>query len=332
MKHSGIEAAQLNWINNVLTFKVNQPVATEQPIKDLVLASINYRTMHRQLMHASKDVVHKACEKAGIKITGSDKSFCESCHLGKATEQYPPCSTVPVDRPLAFVRVDSIGHTPIGHLGYKITVHFIDMYSGYHWIKFAKEKTDCFRLLKEWKKQVETQISLKVGVLGIDGGTEFAQAVKPFQRSKLLEWCKEEGIILAPTTPGTPWLNGWSERAGRTITERARTALLYQSVPERLWPFAEESVVIVTNLLPTRANPNYESPHERLAKALGLNEQAQFPYIMHLRSYLSTAYVYIKSKDRVQSAKMAPRAKKGLLIGYIDQRSHLFWIWLPEEG
>src|SRR5580692_982720 len=74
------------------------------------------------------------------------------------------------------------------------------------------------------------------------------------------------------------------------------------------------------------------SPHERLAKALGLNEHAQFPFIMHLRSYLSTAYVYIKGKDRVQSAKMAPRAKKGLLIGYIDQRGRLFWIWLPEEG
>src|SRR5580692_1150613 len=74
------------------------------------------------------------------------------------------------------------------------------------------------------------------------------------------------------------------------------------------------------------------SPHERLAKALGLNEHAQFPFIMHLRSYLSTAYVYIKGKDRVQSAKMAPRAKKGFLIGYIDQQGRLFWVWLPDEG
>jgi hypothetical protein len=201
MKHSGIEAAQLNWVNNVLAFKIAQPIVIDRPLKDLVLASINYRTMHRRLMHASKEVVYKACKKAGIKITGNNESFCESCHLGKATEQYPPCSTVPVDRPLAFVRVDSIRHTPTGHLGYTITVHFIDMHSGY-----------------------------------------------------------------------------------------------------------------------------------RLAKALGLNKHAQFPYIMHLRSYLSTAYVYIKRKDQVQSAKMAPRAKKGLLIGYIDQRGRLFWVWLPEEG
>jgi hypothetical protein len=130
----------------------------------------------------------------------------------------------------------------------------------------------------------------------------------------------------------TSWLNGQSEQAGRTITEKARTVLLQRSVPERFWPFAEESAAMVTNLLPTRANPSYESPYERLAKALGLNEHVQFPYIMHLQSYLSTAYVYIKSKDRAQSAKMAPRTKKGLLIGYIDQRGRLFWIWLPEEG
>ena len=173
------------------------------------------------------------------------------------------------------------------------------MYSGYYWIKFAKGKTDCFKLLKEWKKQVETQTSLKVGVLGIDGGTEFAQAVKLFQQSQLLEWCKEEGIILAHTALGTPWLNGRSERAGRTITERAQTALLQRSVPERLWPFAEESVVIVINLLPTRANPDYELPHEWLAKVLGLNKHVQFLYIIHLQSYLSTAYIYIKGKDQV---------------------------------
>jgi hypothetical protein len=29
---------------------------------------------------------------------------------------------------------------------------------------------------------------------------------------------------------------------------------------------------------------------------------------------------------------MAPRAKQGLLIGYIHQRGRLFWIWLPEKG
>ncbi|KAK4148346.1 hypothetical protein C8A00DRAFT_39130, partial [Chaetomidium leptoderma] len=48
-----------------------------------VLASINYRTMHRRLMHASKSVVEAACNDAGITLTGKNDSFCEPCVLGK---------------------------------------------------------------------------------------------------------------------------------------------------------------------------------------------------------------------------------------------------------
>ena len=92
MKHSGIEAAQLTWVNNVLAFKSARSTVIGSPLQDLVLASINYYTMHRRLMYTSKEVVYRACEKARIKITDGNESFCESCHLGKTTEQYPPSS------------------------------------------------------------------------------------------------------------------------------------------------------------------------------------------------------------------------------------------------
>lgn len=43
------------------------------PIK-AVMASINYRVMHRRLMHANKDDIYKACTQAGIKLVGNDFS------------------------------------------------------------------------------------------------------------------------------------------------------------------------------------------------------------------------------------------------------------------
>lgn len=299
-----------------------------------VMASVNYHTMHKRLLHAGKTAVLKACQEAGIELKGKhDDYFCEPCVLSKKTDELLPQVARPAcSRPLEFIRLDLVVHGQRGHLNYLYTLHFVDVYCGFHWVKFAAEKSDCLDLIKQWLAMVERQTNLKVKMIGLDGGTEFGQSSTEFQKGKLTTWTDELGVEVWRTPKHTPWMNGKSERAGREIMAKARTLMIANAIPEHLWPFVVESVVKVLNLLPTRANPDMKSPHEAFAEGVGIPQSSVKPYIRHLRTYFCDAYYYLKKQDRVDSDKWAPRSKRGKLIGYGDLHGRIYYIWNPDEG
>src|SRR5689334_7477775 len=99
-----------------------------------MFASINYRTMHRRLMHAGKTVVETACKDAGIDLNTKDQdAFCEPCIMGEATDELGKRAPVQGSRPFHFVRVDMVSYQNAGHLGYKYSMHIVDVWSNYHW-------------------------------------------------------------------------------------------------------------------------------------------------------------------------------------------------------
>ena len=89
-------------------------------------------------------------------------------------------------------------------------------------------------------------------------------------------------------------MNGKIERAARDIVDKTRSTIIAYKIPEYLQPFVIETVVQVTNILPTRANEGYKSLYEKFAKALGILQSAQSPYIYYFRTYFYKAYYYIK--------------------------------------
>ncbi len=117
---------------------------------------------------------------------------------------------------------------------------------------------------------------------------------KPFFDDKFKAWTRTRGIIVFQTLPNTPWMNGKIERAAGEVLEKTRSTLLAYHIPEHLWPFVMETVIQVMNTLPTRANPDSQSPYEQFATALGMPESARKPYIRHFRAYFCEAYYYIK--------------------------------------
>ena len=151
-KTTGRELAKIVWINGVAVIPCKPPPDLEQKkdVRQAILASINHRTMHRRLMHASRDVVIQACKKADIRIHGAyEKHFCEPCVMGKATDIIGKEAPVVTDETLSYVRADLIYHKHSGHLGYHYSVHIVDVYSGYHWVKFCRTKDDAYIILKE---------------------------------------------------------------------------------------------------------------------------------------------------------------------------------------
>ncbi|GAB1319489.1 hypothetical protein MFIFM68171_09699 [Madurella fahalii] len=264
-------------------------------------------------MHASKTVVEEACKRAGIVITAKDDSFS------------PGQGNSPFD----FVRVDLVTHKNLGHLGYRYSIQIIDVWSNYHWVKFARTKGEAFNALRDWIEMIYTQTNERVKIIGIDGGTEFGQASRPFSDSIFDAYIRSKGIVVFRTPSHTPWMNGKIERAAKEVVEKTRTTIIGYKIPERLWPFVMETVVQVINILPTKANPASRSPQERLATALNMPESARQPYIRHLRAYFCEAYYYVKPQKRDQSDKFAPRAEKGRLIRCADLHGKISWIWNP---
>jgi hypothetical protein len=328
------ELASLVWISNVAVLDGVVIPQGQLALSQIRMSSVSFDVMHQRLGHANKEAILRVCRQSGITFTTKEVAdhHCEACYTSKAQDSIPKATMRKVSNPLEMVRVDVIIHDP-GHLGFRYTTHFIDLATGFHWLKFHKEKKDAQKVLKEWVIQIETQTGLKVQNIGIDGGTEFGQGTHQFYNNSIRNWFQSRGTIFNVTTPHTPLYNGASERAGKSITSYARTSLVASELGTELWPFAEETAVKVLNLLPSRTDPTgaWRSPWERWASAIGLPDADQKPYIKHLRIYGCTAYAFIKKENR-EKGKFTPRARRGQLVGYDDDFGRIFWIYCHDRG
>lgn len=92
-----------------------------------------------------------------------------------------------------------------------------------------------------------------------------------------------------------------------------------------MWPEVVLAMVDVKNLRPTKAL-NGKSPYEVLEK--------KPPTLDHLKVIGSSIYVFIQEEerknDKSKSAKFAPRAKKGILVGYDGHT--IYRIFLKEDN
>ncbi len=78
-------------------------------------------------MYASKGVVEEAYWRAGIKLLAKDNYFCEGYALGKATDELGKEALEQGNKLFNFVRVDLAIHKNASHLGYKYSLHIIDV-------------------------------------------------------------------------------------------------------------------------------------------------------------------------------------------------------------
>ncbi|EAQ83032.1 hypothetical protein CHGG_10850 [Chaetomium globosum CBS 148.51] len=73
------------------------------------------------------------------------------------TDELGKSAPIQGDNPLDFIRVDTVTHEKPGALGYKYSVHIIDIDTNFHWVKYTSTKGQIFDLLKDWVVMVHTQ-------------------------------------------------------------------------------------------------------------------------------------------------------------------------------
>ncbi|OQD85541.1 hypothetical protein PENSOL_c101G09269 [Penicillium solitum] len=154
------------------------------------------------------------------------------------------------------------------------------------------------------------------GIWRMNGGTEFKEFIK---------WGEKQGITFEITPPYTAEPNGIVERFGGHINDIQRTMIIDAKMSEGMWPYATDAAIYIYN---RPVNPKTMiSPLTHWRQELDIPNPE--PSLKHLSPWGSTEYVHIPKAKRTKAKKAAPRAWKGMLLGYEGDGGHVYKVWHP---
>lgn len=177
-------------------------------------------------------------------------------------------------------------------------VTIVDDYSRFSWACLIHSKTEVYSVLKDFLLMINTQFGMKVKVLRSDNGTEF-------MNSKCNELFASLGIVHQSSCAYTPQQNGVVERKHRHILNTARALRFHANIPISYWGHCVKAAVYLINMIPTTVLQG-KSPHEMF--------YGTKPQLNHLKVFGCLCFVSILPR----SDKFAPRAKKGVCMGYAE--------------
>ncbi|RVW79209.1 Retrovirus-related Pol polyprotein from transposon TNT 1-94 [Vitis vinifera] len=128
--------------------------------------------------------------------------------------------------------------------GQQYFITFIDDYSRYGYLYLIHEKSQSLDVFKNFKAEVENQLSKKIKAVRSDHGGEYygrydgSGEQRPGPFAKYLMEC---GIVPQYTMPGTPSQNGVAERRNRTLKDMVRSMISHSTLPESLWGEADST-------------------------------------------------------------------------------------------
>ncbi|RVW92501.1 Retrovirus-related Pol polyprotein from transposon TNT 1-94 [Vitis vinifera] len=168
--------------------------------------------------------------KAAVKVIGLfrlqlDSGFCIECIKGKQTnvrkKDVNRCGDV-----LELIHTDICGpfSTPSWN-GQQYFITFIDDYSRYNYLYLIHEKSQSLDVFKNFKAEVENQLSKKIKAVRSNRGGEYYGRYDGFGEQRLGPFAKylmECGIVPQYTLPRTSSQNGVAERRNRTLKDMVR--------------------------------------------------------------------------------------------------------------
>ena len=161
---------------------------------------------------------------------------------------------------------------------------FTDDYSRLGYVYLIKYKSKAFEKFKEFKNEVEKQIGKSIKILRSNWGGEYLSI-------EFLEYLKKHDILSQWTPPGTPQLNGVSERRNRTLMDMVRSMMSYTDLPVSFWGYALQTAVYLLNKVPSNSMPR--TPYEMWF--------GRKPSLNHLKIWGCPAYVKKHDIDKLDA-------------------------------
>ncbi|KAM1427662.1 hypothetical protein ACFXTO_020187 [Malus domestica] len=218
---------------------------------------------HLKLGHVNLDKIRKMSKDGYFRPLGDDRmGTCECCLKGKMTK------------------------SPFTGKGERATEILGLIHTDY--------KSESFEKFKEFKNEVEKQTGKQIKTLRSDRGGEYLS-------NEFLDYLKECGIISQWTPPGTPQLNGVSERRNRTLMNMVRSMMSSADLPVTFWGYALYTAAYLLNRIPSKSVPQtpYEIWHGRK------------PSLKHVKIWGCEAYV-----KKLEATKLEARSVRCYFVGY----------------
>jgi hypothetical protein len=312
-------------INDMTHF--SYPVLTANPAA-LEKAKIDIKLWHRRYGHVSFDTI-RASSKAtkGLDFKEGDtipevSITCDPCEKGKPyrVTRKKAVRDIVVN-PGEIIHLDVVKLSPAGIHGEVYGVLGTCEASSCRFFGAFAQKKEAFSYLKTLCRHFKRQFDKFPKRFRIDGGKEYSP-------SQLAQLADDLGQVIETTTPYTPNQDGKSEISIRIITERVRCVMIDQDIPLFLWPEIYSAMVHITNRCVTSTQD--KTPYQVFLDYMDPGRK-HIPSVSHLRVLGCKVYVMIQKEKRVQSEKLKPRAKVGILVGY--EGKHIYRVYLaPENG
>ncbi|KAK8669750.1 hypothetical protein V6N13_107174 [Hibiscus sabdariffa] len=178
--------------------------------------------------------------------------------------------------------------------GYQYFITFTDDFSRYGYIYLMRHKSEALERFKEFKNEVQNQHGKSIKALRSDRGGEYLS--QDFD-----ELLKECGIVSQLTPPGTPQLNGVSERRNRTLLDMVQSMMSHTDLPTSFWGYALETAAFTLNRVPSKSVQ--KTPHEMWT---GRRPNMSFMKIWGCKAYVK----------HQMSTKLEPKLEKCTFVGY----------------
>ncbi|GKE50855.1 retrovirus-related pol polyprotein from transposon TNT 1-94, partial [Tanacetum coccineum] len=219
-----------------------------KPKDKICLASIddNSTLWHRRLGHTNMRLIQSLTSKELVKNLPKlkfDQHFCDACKIRKQAQAcHKAKNIVSMTRFLELLHMDLFGPSTVrSYKGNLYTLVIVDDYSRYTYTRFLKDKTEAFDQFEIFSNKIQNQLGCTIVSIRTDHGSEFDNEVQ------FGEFCNDNGITHNFSAPCTPQSNCVVERKNRTLQEMSRTMLNGQSLPQKYWCNAVDTLTYVLN-------------------------------------------------------------------------------------
>lgn len=212
---------------------------------------------HRHLGHISNQHIQRLVSEGILDpFDLSDFQVCIECIKGKQTnvrkKDVNRCGDV-----LELIHTDICGpfSTPSWN-GQQYFITFIDDYSRYNYLYLIHEKSQSLDVFKNFKAEVENQLSKKIKAVRSNRGGEYYGRYDGFGEQRLGPFAKylmECGIVPQYTLPRTSSQNGVAERRNRTLKDMVRSMISHSTLLKSLWGETIKTTVYILNRVPSKA-------------------------------------------------------------------------------
>jgi len=247
---------------------------------------------HRRLGHFYNDNLTKYLRIHNIKTIE-----CFDCKIAKLNRKPHNRTTPKATQILETIHSDVIGPIQKSATGKRYILTFIDEYSRKSWIFLLESKSIIPRTIINFFIYLNNQFNYKIKNFHSDQGTEY-------NNKKVLNFCKENGIVKTFSPPYNPQNNGKAERFNYTIVNCAKTLLQWSKMDNKFWDYAIKYSNLLYNLTPHKGLNN-KIPNEIFyKKKVDLKYIKVFGCIAFYKDFSQT-------KMKFQS-----NAKKGVFVGF----------------